>query len=46
MLHMRVFYIVGTKMMLRTWVGDDVSGSRVATTVPFLVTMDKTIHQT
>jgi hypothetical protein len=31
---MRGFYTVGTKMTLRTWVGDDVSGSRVATTIP------------
>jgi hypothetical protein len=31
---MRGFYTVGTKMTLRTQVGDDVSGSRDATTIP------------
>jgi hypothetical protein len=36
---MRGFYIVGTKMTLRTRVRDDVSGSRVLPLYPFLVTM-------
>jgi hypothetical protein len=34
MLPVRVFYMVVTEMTPRFWVGDDVSGSRVATTVP------------
>jgi hypothetical protein len=33
-LPMRDFYMVETKMTLRTRIGDDVFGSRVATTVP------------
>lgn len=34
MVHVRDFYKVGTKMTLRSRVGDDVPGSRVTTTVP------------